>query len=116
MARPMSVLVAAVALATTSFVHAAEVADDRECTREMSAVHGLALPHTVKLAELFASSGGQSVATSDGVEAPGPMEVVIVRTMDDGSAAMACVDSEAAAKRFLAAPTEKVATKQAKEH
>ena len=115
MPRPMSVLVVAVALATTSFVHAAEVADDRECTREMSAVHGIALPHPAALAELFAGSAGPSVETEDGVSAPGPMEVVIVRTLDDGTAAMACVDSEAAAKRFLQAPSDKVATKQAKE-
>lgn len=115
MARPMSVLVVAVALATSSFVHAAEVADDRECTREISAVHSVALPHPVALAELFAASAGESVQTENGVEAPGPMEVVIVRTLDDGTAAMACVDSEAAAKRFLEAPAEKVATKKAKE-
>ena len=115
MARPMSVLVLAVALATSSFVHAAEVADDRECMREMSVVHSVALPHPVALAELFAVSAGESVQTADGVEAPGPMEVVIVRTLDDGTAAMVCVDSEAAAKRFLEAPAEKLATKKAKE-
>ena len=115
MPRPMSVLVVAVALATTSFVHAAEVADDRECTREISAVHGIALPHPVALAELFAVSAGESVQTEDGVEAPGPIEVVIVRTLDDGTSAMVCVDSEAAAKRFLEAPAAKVATKKAKE-
>ena len=113
--RSVSVLVAAVALATTSFVHAAEVADDRECMRELSPVFGLALPRPVALAELFAVTAGESVETEDGVSAPGPMEVVIVRTLDDGSSAMACVDSEAAAQRFLQAPSDKVATKKAKE-
>ncbi|HYC63043.1 MAG TPA: hypothetical protein VEK79_26115 [Thermoanaerobaculia bacterium] len=115
MARSVSVLVAAVALATSSFVHAAEVADNRECVREMAPGQIVARPRPLALAELFAIDAGESVQTENGVEAPGPIEVVIVRTLDDGTAAMVCVDSEAAAKRFLEAPADKVATKKAKE-
>ncbi len=123
MSRRMSVLVAAVAFATTPFVYAAQGANDRDCTREeMSrqkdvAQRAVSLPTPpVTLAEAFAVSAGEpSIETEDGVSAPGPLEVVVARIASDGKPVMACVDHEKAAERFLKAPVEQLATKKAKE-
>jgi len=53
-------------------------------------------------------------AAAAGVGGPTPygkMDVLVARIGSDGKVIIACVDSEAAAKRFLEAPIEKVAKK-----
>ena len=61
----------------------------------------------IALAELFARFNGDGVAieTEDGVSmTPEASEVVVARIGADGKPVMACVDSPAAAERFLRSP------------
>jgi hypothetical protein len=114
MARSLSLLVAAVALATAPFVHAADAATDATATVAME----VALPApTITLKALFAASATEEVidvvdGVAFGMEA---MEVMVARIDPDGRVLTACVDSEKAARAFLDAPVDKVATKTAKE-
>lgn len=49
------------------------------------------------------------------ITAPASLEVVVARIGPDGKLIKACVDSEAAARRFLDDPLETLHTRQAKE-
>jgi hypothetical protein len=112
MARSTYLFVAAVALATSSFVHAAEAV-----TAEPASVE-VALPaSTITLKALFATPATEEVIdTLDGVAVGmGAMEVVVARIDTDGRMVTACVDSEKAARAFLDSPVERVAKKKAKE-
>jgi hypothetical protein len=111
----VSVLAVAVALATTSLLHAAEVADQRECVQEASPVGVTGAPMAVVLAEMFPASDEASIETEYGVSAPGVLEVVMSRIGPDGKPVMACVDNEQAARHFLQVPAERVATKKAQD-
>ncbi|HEX6642539.1 MAG TPA: hypothetical protein VF215_15580 [Thermoanaerobaculia bacterium] len=122
MSRTMSLFVAAVALATTPLVFAAEPVVDRnaaECAAEESSQQEVApRPHAVTLAEMFAAPAEEeTIVTLEGVASGAPaMEVVVARINTDGRIVMSCVDSEKAAKKFLATPADKLPTdKQAKE-
>lgn len=113
MVRSKYLVVAAVALATAPFVHAADAA-----TYEAAAQVEMALPSpTMTLKALFATAeSAEVIDVTDGVAVGmGGMEVLVARINTDGSVVMACVDSEKAARAFLDSPLEKVATKQAKE-
>jgi hypothetical protein len=112
MARSIYAFIAVVALATAPFVEAAE-----HVTLEPAAV-AVALPAPSRtLKALFAAPATEEVIhTTDGVAVGmGAVEVVLARIDTDGRVITACVDSEKAARAFLASPIEKVATKKAKE-
>lgn len=112
MARSIYLFVAAVALATTPFVQAAEAVVVEPAQVEV------ALPSPIiTLKALFATPAKEEVIdTIDGVAVGmGAMEVIVARIDTDGRLATACVDSEQAARAFLDRPIDKVATKQAKE-
>jgi hypothetical protein len=112
MARSLFVFVAAVAFATAPFVHAADAAPEAAATVEM------ALPSpTITLKALFAAPAAPEVIdVADGVAfGMEAIEVMVARIDTDGRVVTACVDSEKAARAFLDAPVEKVATRQAKE-
>ena len=123
MSRRISVLVAATALAVSSFAYAADRSSDQECTRQekvrtesqqQDVPTSASAPIT--LAELFASVAAESsVETEDGVSAPGHLEVLVARIGTDGKPLKACVDSPEAAERFFKAQIEKLSPKQAKE-
>jgi hypothetical protein len=114
MARSFSLLVAAVALATAPFVHAADAATDPASTVAME----VALPSpTITLKALFAAPAtAEVIDVADGIAfGMEAVEVMLARIDPDGRVVTACVDSEKAARAFLDAPVEKVATRQAKE-
>lgn len=133
MSRSMSMFVAVVALAITPFVYAADVAVDPACAAETTPHTEVASPaqadatidaaktaqpsQAVSLKALFATPAEEEVIDAiDGVAVGmGAVEVVVARIDTDGSVAMSCVDSEKAARAFIDAPIEKVATKKAKE-
>jgi hypothetical protein len=123
MSRRISVLVAATALAVSSFANAAERVIDEECARQEKVQQEAAQqdvqttdPAPLTLAELFAIVGTEpSIETEDGVSAPGHLEVVVARIGTDGKPVQACVDSPEAAERFFKAQIEKLTPKQAKE-
>lgn len=76
-------------------------ANDRECTREAEA-RAIAFTHPAQ--------GGDVLETETGRSAPmGPLEVMVVRKGKDGKITYACVDSAAAAERFLTGKTEPAA-------
>ena len=105
--------VAAVAFATAPFVHAADAAID-----PAAATVEVALPSpTLTLKALFAAPASEEVIdVVDGVAVGmGATEVLVARLNTDGTVVTACVDSEKAARAFLNAPVEKLATKKAKE-
>jgi hypothetical protein len=119
MSRTLSLFVAAVALATTPLVFAAEpVVEASACaTEESSQQEVTPRAHAVTLAELFAAPvEEETIVTLEGVASGAPaMEVVVARINTDGRVVMSCVDSEKAAKKFLATPADKLPAKQAKE-
>jgi hypothetical protein len=121
MSRRISVLVAATALAVSSFANAAERVNDEDKRQEkvqearQQDVQPVP-PATITLAELFAMLAAEpSIETENGVSAPGHLEVVVARIGTDGKPVNACVDSPEAAERFFKAQIEKLAPKQAKE-
>lgn len=126
MSRKISMFVAAVALATTSHLFAAEPATasaagpvtNADCAREESSQQEAA-PRTpaITLAQLFAASAAdETIDVLEGVASGSPaMEVVMARIDTDGTIVMSCVDTEQAAKHFLEAPVEKLVSKKAKE-
>jgi hypothetical protein len=70
------------------------------------------------LAALFAAHNADApeVVTADGVNVPaGTFEVLVARIGTDGKPVLACVDTEAAAKRFLDAPAGSLPAKQGRE-
>jgi hypothetical protein len=130
MARSTYVFVA-VALATASFIYAADPAANATVTEPAGAVVEtsqktsqetpqveIKLPTRVlTLKALFATAAEEEVIdVVDGVAVGmGAMEVLVARIDTDGGVATSCVDNEEAARAFLNAPIEKVATKRAKE-
>jgi hypothetical protein len=132
MSRRISVLVAVTALAVSSFAYAADRTTKRERKQEKTQQETTAQAHpqsdvATKAAEAtpapatleatFAvSADAKSIETEDGVSAAvGPIEVVVAKIGPDGKPVMACVDNIEAARRFLKAPAEQQAPKQAKE-
>jgi len=127
------VLVAVTALAVSSFAHGADRASNRERKHEKTQHETTAkaatqpdaaakaaespAPAPATLEATFAvSAETKSIETEDGVSAAvGPIEVVVARIGPDGKPVMACVDDLEAARRFLKAPAEQQAPKQAKE-
>jgi hypothetical protein len=96
----------ATAFAITAIAHA-ENASDRVCTRD-----GVAhlVPARAELAALFARREPELIQTATGrVATAGPAEVMMARIGADGKIVMVCVDSEAAARKFLDAPVESLA-------
>jgi len=94
MPRRVSMLLALVVFAAT-----VASASDEACTRDTLPRPSVAPPTS---------------AAAAGVGGPTPygrMDVLVARIGPDGKVIIACVDSEAAAKRFLEAPIEKVAKK-----
>lgn len=94
------------AFATAAFAHA-ESASDRICTPD-----GVAhlVPARAELAALFARREPELTQTATGrVATAGPAEVMMARVGADGKIVMVCVDSEAAARKFLDAPVESLA-------
>jgi len=133
MSRRISVLVAVAALAVSSFAYAADRSSKRERKQEKTQQETAAqatvqpdaaakaaeapAPAPATLEATFAvAADAKSIETEDGVSAAvGPIEVVVARIGPDGKPVMACVDDLEAARRFLKAPAEQQAPKQAKE-
>jgi hypothetical protein len=95
------------ALAAATAVHAAP-ASDRACSRD-----GVAhlVPAVDELSALFTNAAATRVVsdTENATTAPmGATEVLMARIGTDGKVVIACVDTEAAARRFLAAPVEAI--------
>jgi hypothetical protein len=69
------------------------------------------------LRALFERAPGVERAAGDhrATDTPRSIELVIARIGPDGKLIKACVDSEAAARRFFEAPAEDLHAKQAKE-
>lgn len=67
------------------------------------------------LRSLFERAPGVAAKQGDVTETPRSVEVLLARVGPDGELIKACVDSEAAARRFFDAPIETLHTKQAKE-
>ena len=107
MSRRFYVVVAATALAAATLAQAAQ--NDRECTREAEA-RDLAPRAEIAAAFAHAAQAGDVIETETGRSAPmGPLEVMVVRKGKDGKITYACVDSAAAAERFLTGKTEPAA-------
>lgn len=70
----------------------------------------------LELRAMFDHAPGVITENENGITA-GPMQVdvIVARIDSDGTLVKACVDSEAAARRFLDAPIEKVEGRKAKE-
>lgn len=119
MSRKLSMFVAAVAFATTPTLFAAEpvAASATEPTSTSDCAREESSQHAVTLAQLFANAAKEeTIDVVEGVASGNaPMEVVMARIDTDGKVVMSCVDTEEAAKRFLAAPVEKLVSKKAKE-
>jgi len=94
MPRRVSMLLALVVFAAT-----VASASDEACTRDT-------LPRGAA-----AASAARSAPEAGAAPPYGKMDVLVARIGPDGKVIIACVDSEAAAKRFLEAPIEKVAKK-----
>lgn len=107
MNRRTFVVAAAVALMTAS-AHTAEVArEDRLPASE----------RRFELRELFDKAPGVITEDANGImSGPTQVDVIVARIDADGKVVKACVDSEAAARRFLEAPVEKLDGRRAKEH
>ena len=86
-------LLAAVSAAV--FVSLPALASDQSCTREMLRPIGAAAVTRIDVAPLFERR---------------TIEVIVARIGKDGKPILACVDSAEAAKRFLEAPVERLAT------
>src|SRR5688572_17331988 len=83
-------------------------ASDQSCTRDTLRPASVAATR-IDVAALFE----RRVVAADGTTRTEPiegMEVLIARIGTDGKPVLACVDSAAAAKRFLEAPVDKLAT------
>ena len=108
MNRRTLVVAVLVALATAS-AHAADAAHARE----------IALPQAERpmaLQALFDRAPGVVTEDANGImTGPLQVDVIIARIDADGKLVKACVDSEAAARRFLEAPIEKLDGHKAKE-
>jgi len=107
MSRRVYVVVAATALAVATLAQAAP--NDRECTRAADA-RAVAPRAEIAAAFAHAAQSGEVIETENGRSAPmGPLEVMVVRKGKDGKITYACVDSAAAAERFLSGKTEAAA-------
>ncbi len=113
MNRRTLVVVAVVALMTalmSASAHATDPARSREAALPLQEAP------MVTLHEMFAQAPGVITENENGITA-GPMQadVIVARIDSDGKLVKACVDSEAAARKFLDAPVEKLEGRKAKE-
>lgn len=109
MTRRTLVVAAVVALITAS-AHAADVARTRENALPLE-------ERRLALRALFDRAPGVISEGANGITVGAfAVNVIVARIDADGNLVRACVDNEAAARRFLDAPIEKVETRQAKEH
>ncbi|HUP61035.1 MAG TPA: hypothetical protein VNA69_11505 [Thermoanaerobaculia bacterium] len=117
--------------ATILFVAFGALASDRDCTRDRaprvivqsgegsSVVHA---PRVLRFAQDDVEAGFSPPSKADRLkpvatfssQAPS-IEIIVVRIGADGKPMYACVDSAAAAKRFLEAPLEKINVREARE-
>jgi hypothetical protein len=102
--------VAVVVAIMTASAHAGDPARNQE----------IALPQAerpLRIRALFERAPGVISENANGITAgPSQVDVIVARIGTDGKLVKACVDSEAAARRFLEAPIEKVEGRKAKEH
>ena len=87
------------AVSAALFIALPALASDQSCTRETLKPVGAVT--RIDVASLFERKPS---------EPEGSMEVVLARIGKDGKPILACVDSAEAAKRFLEAPVERLAT------
>ena len=114
MSRRFFIVPALVALAAAPLAHASEQLSQRTSVRESIARFAPRLELTALFARI--AEGGTAFETSDGVSAPMQVsEVLVARIGTDGKPVMACVDNEAAARRFLDAPIERAERRRAQE-
>jgi len=107
--RTLVAVVLAVALMTAS-AYAAEPARTRENALPLE-------ERWMELRALFDRAPGVISEGADGITVGAfAVNVLVARIDTDGNLVSACVDNEAAARRFLDAPIEKIETRQAKEH
>jgi len=102
--------VAAVVALMTASAHAGNPA-----RRQETAVPKAERP--LEIRALFERAPGVISETANGITAgPSQVDVIVARIGTDGKLVKACVDSEAAARRFLEAPIVQVEGRKAKEH
>lgn len=102
--------VAAVVALITASTHAADPARTRENALPLE-------ERRLELRALFDRAPGVISEGANGITVGAfAVNVIVARIDTDGNLVTACVDNEAAARRFLDAPIEKVETRQAKEH
>jgi|ERR1051325_1117559 hypothetical protein len=89
-----------IVLSAAAVAISANAASDDSCTRD-TLVRVAARTH-IDVTTVFEAPKGAAEAPSD------TMEVLIARIGPDGKPVLACVDSAAAAKKFLEAPIERV--------
>lgn len=103
--------VAAVVAALTASAHAGDPARTKEVPLP------IAPERPLELRALFDHAPGVITETGNGVmTGPAQADVIVARIGTDGKLVKACVDSEAAARRFLETPIEKVEARKVKEH
>lgn len=108
-----TVAFAALALAVAPLAQASSDAVDRVCIRDTEAAPRVAGVRA-QVAAMFAVQPQENEDPSS-FSAPGTLELIVARLDADGKPVMVCVDSEAAARRFLDAPVAKIQTKKAQE-
>ena len=108
-----TVAFAALALAAAPLAQASSDAVDRVCIRDTEAAPRAAGVRA-QLTAMFAVQL-QEEEDPNSLSAPGSFELIVARLDADGKPVMVCVDSEAAARRFLDAPLAKIQTKKAQE-
>jgi hypothetical protein len=105
-----SIVVAAVAGLITLSAHAAE------STATADVAQPLATEERYDLRALFDKAPGVISDDANGITVGAfAVEVLVARRGPDGKLIKACVNSEEAAKQFLSAPIDRIATKKAKE-
>lgn len=87
---------------------------DRVCTTANDTLPRVAAGLRPELTARFATVEAQD-DDPNSLSAPGTFEMIVVRLDADGKPVMACVDNEAAARRFLDAPAKQIPTKKAQE-
>ncbi|HKR62671.1 MAG TPA: hypothetical protein VJZ00_02975 [Thermoanaerobaculia bacterium] len=110
MSRRFSLAVAAVSLAGATLAHGSSA--ERACSPD-GVTH--LVPARDEIAALFARPEQQAIETPTGTAYPaGPAEVLVARIGEDGKVVIACVDNEAAARRFLDAAPDTITRKKEK--
>ena len=105
-----TLVVAAVVALITASAHAADPARTRESALPLE-------ERRPELRALFDRAPGVISEGANGITVGAfAVNVIVARIDTGGKLVSACVDNEAAARRFLDAPIEKIDTRQAKEH